>query len=192
MRKLISNLRLVAVLLPAHALLWGSEVARYPILPAQVAQALSNAGMDVKPEAVSFGARVVASKSNPQMNVLEIHSASGSQGDRNVWVRIGCREVGVCLPFYATVAWDQPLPKTLETIRGATAAATVIGSPPTIRCGAQATLMMENDRARLDLSVVTLESGYTGQVIRVATTDRKRTYRAEVVGATLLKGAMQP
>ena len=57
-----------------------------------------------------------------------------------------------------------------------------------MRSGTRATLLMNDDRARIQISVISLENGIAGHTIRVSSLDRKQIYFAEVVSANLLKG----
>jgi flagella basal body P-ring formation protein FlgA len=57
----------------------------------------------------------------------------------------------------------------------------------TIRSGAHATLVMDEERAHIEVAVISLENGMAGQKIRVASPNHKQVYVAEVVSANLLK-----
>jgi hypothetical protein len=46
---------------------------------------------------------------------------------------------------------------------------------------------MDDDRAHIQVAVISLESGIAGHTIRVATPDHKQIYRGEIVSANLLK-----
>jgi flagella basal body P-ring formation protein FlgA len=57
----------------------------------------------------------------------------------------------------------------------------------TMRAGAHATLVMDDDRAHIQIAVISLENGLAGHRIRVASPDHKQVYVAEVVNASLLR-----
>jgi flagella basal body P-ring formation protein FlgA len=57
----------------------------------------------------------------------------------------------------------------------------------TIRAGAHATMVMDDERAHIQVAVVSLENGIAGHRIRVASPDHKQIYVAEVVNANLLR-----
>jgi flagella basal body P-ring formation protein FlgA len=57
----------------------------------------------------------------------------------------------------------------------------------TMRAGARATLVMDDDRAHIQIAVISLENGIAGHWIRVASPDHKQVYVAEVVNASLLR-----
>jgi hypothetical protein len=198
----LSTLLLSTLVSSAPTLLCASEPEYYPISVEQIAQTLSESGMQVKPANVSLGMHVVASKLDPDLNMLEVRPATSTRGRKTMWVRIGCKESGVCLPFYATVAWDGDLadlqkelrPASLQTSTAKTDSPPAIHtgtvSPPAMHAGTHATLVIASDRSRIKLSVIALQNGSIGQVIRVASPDHKQIYRAEVLGANLLKGTM--
>jgi len=190
MQNWIWKFGLVGLAAAALALLLAAEPESYSISPGQVARTLLQSGMQIKQGDVSLGANVVASKPDPEMRVLGFQPAAGPGNRKTLWIRIGCSQLGVCLPFYAAVAWNGDLAALPKAMRNAKTAHPDIGSPPVIRAGTHATLVIADDRSRVELTVVALQNGYVGQVIRVASPDRREFFRAEVAGATLLKGAM--
>jgi flagella basal body P-ring formation protein FlgA len=54
--------------------------------------------------------------------------------------------------------------------------------------GTHATLVIDDQRSHIQLSVISLENGIAGHRIRVASPDHKQFYVGEVVSARLLKG----
>jgi hypothetical protein len=48
---------------------------------------------------------------------------------------------------------------------------------------------MDDQRAHIQVAVISLENGMVGHRIRVATPDHKQTYIGEVVNARLLRGS---
>lgn len=176
---------LAILLAAAHVLAHASQPELHPISLDQVARALSHAGIEVRPEDISLAACVAASKPNPEMEVLTIEPASSTRSGQTLWVRIACRPTGVCLPFYASVVWDRPLPKLPKAFQ-----AEDRQSPPAIGAGTQVTMVIPSDRSLIQVAVVALQSGSVGQIIRVASPDRKQFYRAKVVSASLLKESM--
>ena len=56
--------------------------------------------------------------------------------------------------------------------------------------GDSATLILENDGIRISLAVVCLQRGFLRQEIRVRDAAGQRVYRAEVVGAGLLRAPL--
>jgi hypothetical protein len=169
--------------------------SRYPLTPHQVALALSGSGIQTADEQVSLLANVVASEPAPVLEILSIdplgarlssnHHQSGSL------VKLGCREAGVCLPFYSIVskldAQEHVVPIVSRPTSDPGTTARKTNSGIVIRVGAHATLVMDDARAHVEVAVVSLENGAAGHKIRVATPDHKQTYLAEVVSANLLR-----
>jgi hypothetical protein len=160
---------------------------RYVLSAPKIAQALSLRGLTTKDAHVFLPARVVATEPDPALDVLSVSSTRDRRStvatESVTWIKLTCRLPGRCLPFYAMVKgatgpYSDP---------AAPNAAQLEKPPVAIRAGAQATLMMDDNRAHIQISVVSLENGVAGHRIRVATLDHKHTYTAEVVSAQLLK-----
>ena len=77
---------------------------------------------------------------------------------------------------------------TREAATAHAAARPASASHATVEAGSRATLLLEGERLHIKVPVICLESGEPGSSIRVAGLDRKQTYFAQVVDATLLKG----
>jgi len=168
-----------------------SETAVHHITRDEVAQALSHAGIATGPNDVSLAASVVASTANPEVEVLDLQLVRG-EVDQRLWIRLACRKSGACLPFYASLAWDGSVPKLSNESRFTLREASQNSrSAPTVSSGARMSMVIPSSRSRIQLSVVALQSGNIGQVIRVASPDRKQFYQAEIMGATLVKVMMQ-
>lgn len=168
---------------------------RYPLTAHLVAQALSESGIQTADEQISMLASVVASEPAPVLDVMSIEPLgdrpmAGHNESRSL-IKMGCRTAGVCLPFYSIVsklgAPIQSAPSAPKIYSDMPATARRSASEIVIRAGAHATLMMDDARAHVEVSVVSLENGAAGRKIRVATPDHKQVYVAEVVSANLLK-----
>jgi flagella basal body P-ring formation protein FlgA len=55
-----------------------------------------------------------------------------------------------------------------------------------MRAGTHAVLIMNDRRMRIQIPVISLETGKAGETIHVASPDRKQVYEGEVVDGTLL------
>jgi hypothetical protein len=104
---------------------------------------------------------------------------------------MACHLSGRCLPFYAVVRWPQ---KAADSAANSSGVFRPFGDLVlkqngafTIRSGAHATLVMDEERAHIEVAVISLENGMAGQKIRVASPNHKQVYVAEVVSANLLK-----
>jgi len=167
----------------------------FPITAYQVAQTLAAKGGNLTGGQVILLADVVSAQPYPVLDVLAVEpltiqsNQSGSQ--LQSIVKLGCHVSGVCLPFYAKVTRsDQLVSNAAAPINfpaAVSGAAAHFRPEVTMRAGAHATLVMEDDRAHISVAVVTLENGIVGRKIRVASPDHKQIYIAEVVNAHLLK-----
>ena len=61
---------------------------------------------------------------------------------------------------------------------------------PVLRSGSPATLDFDEERVHVRVQVICLESGATGDKIRVTTRDHKQIYVAEIVAPRALKGTL--
>jgi hypothetical protein len=182
-RRLISVLILAAGAIPALA---ANATAREPISAAQVAGAISNAGVNISAQQVTLLADVAATTAEPTL-VME---SMERWGDHRMKVRMNCANAE-CVPFYVAIQWGtEPIPAAFAN-RAATGAGSAKAAPGAVvlRAGSTAILMLEGDHVHIQLPVVCLESGAVGQTIRVASKDHKQTFVAQVGDATLLKGA---
>ena len=191
--------RCMAVLLTA--LFWlpacarAQSQVRFSLTAHEVARTLSDHGVQVADSQVSILAKVVAAKPLPVLDVLSVASLgerwSAGHSESHSLVKIGCHQPGTCLPFYAIVSWPEG---TLDSGRADTLPASASARlntnvPIAIRAGANAILEMNDKRSHVQVAVISLQDGKAGEKIRVASTDRKQTYTAEVIGANLLKGS---
>ena len=165
---------LAAAALPAMA-----ATARVAIDPAQVAGAISNAGIKISPEQVTLLADVVSNKADPTLVVESMER----WGDNRMKVRMNCANAE-CLPFFVAVQWGQNVP-TPAAFAGAASKQIVL------HAGSTATLILDNDHVHIKLPVICLESGAIGQTIRVASKDLKLTFSAQVGDPAALKGTIQ-
>lgn len=108
-------------------------------------------------------------------------------------VRLMCRESFDCLPFYAYLSWrggDAPLISAGAPDRDQSPAPARRAEPPTMRVGANATLILEGTEIEVSIPIVCLQPGRVGDVIRVASVNHDRVFLARVVSSTILKGTL--
>jgi hypothetical protein len=194
--------RLIAILLAATAALsgWGQSPSQaqaqnhFVVTAHQVARTLSDRGMSIADDHVSLLANVVATEPNPVLEILSIKpwgaGASGPQSGSRSLIELACHSPGACLPFYAVVTGQGPPAKTpaAASVTSPIAANTRHATFNAImRAGTHATLIMEDKRSHVQLTVISLENGNAGDKIHVASPDHKQVYLAEVVNANLLK-----
>jgi len=175
---------------------------RFPITARNVVGALSDKGINVAEEQISLVSEVISNEPHPALDILAVTHDPGNQGSvqssTHLWIKIGCHVAGACFPFYAILHWpDQSVAGSLLSgMTNAKAASAALegalskrSEAVTMRAGARAVLMLENDRAHIQIVVISLENGLVGHRIRVASPDHKQVYLAEVVSANVLKGS---
>jgi hypothetical protein len=155
---------------------------RYTISREQIAAAVRDAGMPVSAEQVAPLADVVSSVSAPQLRVRSIEPGGG----RQTAVRIECVRSAECLPFVVTIQTDRntsspSVPLELHTLSA---------NRPVIRSGATVVLYLDSGRVHVSMTAICLDNGAVGQTVRATTTDRRKTYLAQVVDSSSLKGAL--
>jgi hypothetical protein len=108
-------------------------------------------------------------------------------------VKLACHLPGKCLPFYAIVSCPRATIATATIASSASpgfrTALLNANSEITMRAGTRATLVMDDDRSRIQIAVISLENGMAGHRIHVASPDHRQVYVGEVVNARLLKGS---
>jgi flagella basal body P-ring formation protein FlgA len=85
------------------------------------------------------------------------------------------------------VSWRKEQVEHVPNLSSASPAALKPKVVITMRAGAHATLLLDDDRSHIQIAVISLENGIAGHSIRVSTPDHKQVYVAEVVNASLLR-----
>lgn len=153
-----------------------------PITAVQVANAITGSGMKVSPQQVTLPDYVVATTSNP---ILQVESVQ-PWGDHRLSVRLSCASTDQCVPFLVAVRWGES-----DAVQPAVATpklrpAALVTSRPTsfvVHAGSPAVLLLDSDHVHIRISVVCLENGAPGQTIRVQTKDHTQTFEAQVQDA---------
>jgi hypothetical protein len=164
---------------------------RFPLTEHQVAQALTSNGIETADRQVTLLAKVVAAEPSPMLEVLSVEQLPSQSPDKQresrSLIKLGCRSVATCLPFYSIVNRLDSAPVSRSISPASGTPALKQNAAIVMRAGTHATLVMNDARAHVEIAVVSLENGIAGHKIRVASPDRKRVYVAEVVSANLLK-----
>lgn len=186
---------------------WGQShpQPRFALSASQVARALSERGVQTEDKQVSLLAGVVATEPDPTLDVLSVETLGNAEPPGHARIRsrvkLACRKQAECLPFYAVVTWPEGTAwgVTIASSSSPVLKSAVVGSsatrniPPssdvTMPVGTHATLILDDQRSHIQVSVVSLENGIAGHRIRVATPDHKQFYMGEVVSPNLLKGS---
>jgi hypothetical protein len=168
---------------------------RFPLTAHQVAQALSANGIQTVDEQVVLLAQVVATEPAPVLDVLSVAPLGSRSPDKHSelhsLVKLGCHLPGTCLPFYSIVRKPATPVDSTPVALGVSAVTSNTALKPNttivIRAGAHATLVMDDARSHVQISVISLENGIAGHRIHVASPDHKQLYVAEVVSANLVR-----
>lgn len=175
-----------AIALPAAA-----APARTAITTTQIADAISASGAKVTPQQVTLLAEVVATTANPALKVQSVERWS----DGRMMVRLECASSEECLPFLVAVRLNdeaevQPLLASAGRPSTAVSHAKPGSSVYVLRNGSPAILVLDGEHMQIQLTVICLENGAVGQTVRVTSSDHLRTYTAEVVDGTVVKGRL--
>lgn len=174
---------------------------RFELTARQVARAvtrtLADRRIEITDQQVSLLAKVVATDPDPVLDISSVaplgDRQSAGHSETSSKIKLVCRLPGTCLPFYAIVSWPAETAGRGASALSASPAVATVGLKPnsaiTMRAGAHATLVMDDDRAHIQIAVISLESGVAGHRIRVASPDRKQVYVAEIISPNLLKGS---
>lgn len=183
--------RLIAIpiLAAAAALSAAAAPVRDVITAAQVAAAISGAGMQISARQVTLLTDVVSTDSAP---ILKVQSMQ-PWGNHQIKVRMSCARQEECLPFFVAVRDNDQnvLQRVSEDSRGPSPARSRPDPKSfVVRSGTPVTLLIDGERIHIKLSVICIENGAPGQTIRASSMDHKQTYSAEVVDGTLLRGRL--
>ncbi len=160
---------------------------RFEIVSTDVTAAIVGQGLPAEGLTVRLASSMTSSVANPELRVQSASMVTAHEAR----LRIACANGSECLPFLVTANWPGTVPAvTLPTQYKQAGAAAGSHVSPALRVGMPATLELEQGRIHIKLQVICLESGATGDKIRVTTKDRKQSYVAEIVNPTLLKGSL--
>ena len=195
MTRIIPALLIVAMGFPGWVQAQSQLQRRFPLTAHQIAQALSVSGIQTMDEQVLLLANVVATEPAPVLDILSVvplgSRSPGEHRELRSLVKLGCRLPGTCLPFYSVVSRPASPVDSTPVAPGVSAVASNAPLKPNagivIRAGAHATLVMDDARSHVQISVISLENGIAGHRIRVTSPDHKQFYVAEVVSANLVR-----
>lgn len=161
------------------------------ITPTEVAAAITDAGMKVTSEQVTFLTDVVAKSDSPSLKVQSMEQ----WGDHRMKVRLDCDPHEQCMPFFVAVQCSQENEAQQGSLAPGRSSAALLrtsaaSGPIVMRAGSQVTLLLDGGHVHIRLSVVCLENGAAGQTIRVASRDHKQTYLGRVMDEAILKGSL--
>ena len=172
---------------------------RYEVSASVVAAALTTEGLAIAPDRLHLAMPLSAANPAPQLHV----AGAELEHDGSLLLRIICRRAGECMPFFATIAKSdgEAALAALPGLRDATAAATagtaaaptaaVVAHPQGIAVGAHITLQLTDAQMHIQLPAVAIDTGAPGSEVRVASLDRKHTWRGIVLNANTVQGGVQ-
>ncbi len=171
-----------------------AQSGHYPVTVDRVVAAMNNMGLEIAPGQVSLLSNPVASIPGPRLTVRSIERWN----DARMMVRMECEDPQECVPFFVGVR--------TKTANTATAAVSVMDrpappvtpsgsrsssyTPPVLRAGATATLLLEGNHIHIRLSVICLDGGSPGQTIHVTDPDRREVYTAQIIDGVTLEGRL--
>ena len=156
---------------------------RFDVSPQRVAAALAAAGVSATAGQVRFLDPVTALVQDPRLQVVRVGNWTGGA----LKAELRCHDHRACLPFYVLLGGGTADAQGGTPQKGVTDS---LDKSALMRDGDPATLLFEGSTLRISMPVICLQSGNRGQTIRVASTDHKRFFSAEIVGSGLLKAAL--
>ena len=165
-----------------------TSTARIPVSSEQVADAMRSAGVETSADQVQVLANVTTTPGATLRVAKKMKESSSA-----VLAELVCREPRQCLPFYALIHSDSAataVTKSTEARQHLISAKNGVEAHPLVGRGQPVTLIIEHADFRIVLSAICLEVGIHGQIIRVASPDRKRVYSAEVVSNKIVRSTL--
>lgn len=165
------------------------EGAWSAVSAATVAAALGEAGLPVAEPRLHLPGVVTAHNAMPQLKV----AGAEQRANGSLEVRFTCRDAAECMPFFVMV--DAADDRT--ALAGFAAQVLRDHATPTrdrasgIAVGARVMLQLTDAQMRIQMPVVAIDTGVPGAEVRVASLDRKHTWRGVVVDATTVRGGVQ-
>jgi Chaperone for flagella basal body P-ring formation len=149
----------------------------------QIADAMQSAGFDTSASQLQLLSNVT-SLLGATLRVAKVTRESAD----TALAELNCQKRR-CLPFYVLVH-DADFASSTAITPVHTSGCNPAETHPLIGRGKSVTLIITTADLRIVLPAISLEGGKQGQVIRVTSPDRKRTYRAEVVNSTTVRSTL--
>ena len=159
------------------------------ITAALVAATLAEAGLPIAEARLHLPGSLIAHTGAPMLKV----TAAEQHANGSLAVRFTCRNSVECMPFFVTV--DASDDRSALAAFAAQIPQTQASPSPTasagIAVGARVTLQLSDTLMRIQLPAIAIDTGAPGAEVRVASLDRKQTWRGIVVDATTVRGGVQ-
>ena len=167
-----------------------SPAIRYPVSPSRVSAVLADHHLAIADDRIRLAPAVTSSVAEP---VLRIASAERN-AEGEISLRLACRSSSECLPFFAIVSMPdrEAALASLRQLGGAAPVTAAASSPaqssPGVSVGGHVVLLLSDRQMRIQIEAVAIDTGSSGHEIRVASLDRKHTYRGIVTGPASVQG----
>ncbi len=189
--KSVARVLIAVVALCAARLAAGQEQpGRFPLTAAAVIRALQRAGVPVDMVHLQMPQNLTANSNQPSLQIAGAELLS----DGGLRLRISCERVAECQPFFVDTAGKghETDLVTLASLRPTLPGPETRNAPnrAVLRAGAQVQMLLEDERMRISIPVVTIDTGTVGAEVRVSSLDHKQTFRAFVVSAAVVRGVL--
>ena len=175
--------QMVAAQVPA-----GAVGARYAITATAVSAALAEAGLPVTEARLHLPGAVTAHADGASLKI----TAAEQRANGSLDVRFACRKPVACMPFFVAIdAWGDPAAMAAFAAHKWAAHEAAPAAEAGIATGARVTLQLTDTQMRIQLPAVAIDTGVPGAEVRVASLDRKHTWRGVVVDAATVRGGVQ-
>ncbi len=163
---------------------------RFPLPVAAVMTTLQRAGLSVDIAHLEMPTNMTSTSSQPSLHIAGAELLS----DGRLRVRLSCEVLAECQPFFVNtaVATHETELLTLASLRS-----TLPSERPSkplnravLKAGDQVQLFLHDERMRISMPVISIDSGTVGAEVRVSSLDHKQTFRAFVVSASLVRGVL--
>lgn len=162
------------------------------------AQSVRNAAAEFAPAVkwpdayVVFSAKPATRTANAPLRVTEMRAG---RDPRSVLLRVECRNVRDCAPFWAEMVFSHPVDRALAPHSRDNAPSTILTSapsiPPIVRPGRPAALLCEQNGLRISMRVVPLKRAAMGETVKVLDPESHRKFLAQVVGVDFLRSDLR-
>ncbi len=166
---------------------------RPAIPPSAVAATLAQAGLSVPEARLHLPGSLSSETDTPELKI----TAAEQRANGSLSVRFACRSAVECMPFFVTVdpADDRPalaaFAERMLAQHQAAGTSSARSDRAAVAIGAHVTLQLTDAQMRIQLPAVAIDTGAPGAEVRVASLDRKHTWRGVVIDATTVRGGVQ-
>ena len=183
---------LLAGCIPATRSYAEVQQKRHLVTTEMIVSAMQQRQLPIEGVQIRISAPITSVSANPMLDVQTVSLT----GTGSAQLRLACRSRNDCSPFYVAANWPESTKQTTLTSAVANPAGKSVPAAETAALmdqsatpGKPAVLLIEDEKVHIRLRVVYLQSGSVGETVRVATPDRKQSFKAQMVSPTLLKGS---